>query len=79
MFAVPKTIDWTTLIAGIVCAVVITVLIGLGLWLLLRYHRKKMLEGAPELNDEEADVGQYTRNIEMQKKNKAMREAAEVT
>jgi hypothetical protein len=78
MFAVPKTIDWTTLIAGIVCAVVITVLIGLGLWLLLRFHRKKMLEGAPELNDEE-DVGQYTRNMEMRKKNKEMREAAEVT
>jgi hypothetical protein len=58
-----------------VCAAVITVLIGLGLWLLLRYHRKKMLEGAPELN-EDADVDQYTRNVHMRKKNKELHEAA---
>jgi hypothetical protein len=34
-----------------------------------------MLEGTPELNDDE-DVDQYTRNAAMRKKNKAMHEAA---
>ena len=49
----PATIDWTTLIAGIICAVVITALIGLGIWLLLRFHRKKMLEGTAVVDEDD--------------------------
>ena len=41
----PKEPDWTKLIAGILIAVVVTAAVGIGLWFLLKYHRKKMLEG----------------------------------
>ena len=37
--------NWTKLIAGILIAVIVTVAIGIGLWFIFKYHRKKMLEG----------------------------------
>ena len=56
MFIAPKEVNWTALMAGIICAVVITILIGLGVWLLLRFHRKKILEGTDVPIDEEDHI-----------------------
>jgi sortase (surface protein transpeptidase) len=44
----PKETKWVTLVAGIFIAICITAVIGIGMWLLFRFHRKKMLEGTEE-------------------------------
>lgn len=45
MVAAPRQIRWMNLIIGITAALVICLAIGVALYYLLRYHKKKLLEG----------------------------------